>query len=263
VKKISLKSVLLVSGLLFFCQLFAQQAVTFNYQAVIRKADGTLVQSQQVSVIFTIQGEYGTILYMEEQNSLTDVYGVVNLLIGEGTPIAGILEDINWAARLYLNVDVDIDDDGTADLIGTSLIASVPKAGFAQKAAVADALSYELATVALSGDYNDLINKPSLLENTAPVTKNGTDLATGGQIYDFILQYITDSVRGTEPLVFEKELTDNENDINVGFPLNANALILINGQAIPKSQWTGVGTETIHLSLTTKSYDNIMIKTIE
>ncbi len=47
---------------------------------------------------------------------------------------------------------------------------------------------------------------------------------------------------------------------NVPFTLDENALVLYNGHKIVKSQWSGVGTEIIHLNLDTRSYDNITVK---
>nr|WP_321484799.1 hypothetical protein [uncultured Draconibacterium sp.] len=97
-------------------------------------------------------------------------------------------------------------------------------------------------------------------KSTSEIVENGTALATGGQIYDFTLQSISDSIQNLQPMLFEKELITGENNIDVGFSLNENVQVLYNGQAISKSQWTGIGSTVIHLNLATKSYDNLTVK---
>lgn len=101
-------------------------------------------------------------------------------------------------------------------------------------------------------DINDLV--------TAPVIDNGTSMATGDQIYDFTTQQISDSIHSLKPLIFERDLVDSENNIDVGFSLNNNTEVYYNGQAILKSQWTGIGTEIIYLELNTRLFDKLMVK---
>ena len=61
-------------------------------------------------------------------------------------------------------------------------------------------------------------------------------------------------------IVFEKELADSENNINVGFTLSSSCLVVFNGQGIPSTVWSGIGTNTLNLSLPTKLYDKIIVK---
>ena len=60
--------------------------------------------------------------------------------------------------------------------------------------------------------------------------------------------------------VFEKELTDNENNIDVGFKILSTSEIFINGIALPASKWYGEGTQTLNLSLEIKLFDNLKVK---
>ena len=59
--------------------------------------------------------------------------------------------------------------------------------------------------------------------------------------------------------VFEKELVDSENNINVGFDISSNAIIFYNGKKIPNNKWSGEGTQVLNLSLDTKLYDKLTI----
>jgi len=60
--------------------------------------------------------------------------------------------------------------------------------------------------------------------------------------------------------IFEKELTDAENNINVGFTLESTTLVYYNGWAIPNALWSGEGTQVLNLSLDTKQYDKLKVK---
>ncbi len=151
--------------ILFFCVLntvYAQTADYFNYQAVIRSSDGTIMQDQEIRVQFTIENQSGTVFLVEEQEATSDAYGVINISVGKGTVVSGSWNTINWEDELLLLVDIDYNKDGTFDLNGTNLISPVPKANFAKKALIADDLSYSLSPVATSGNYADLGNKPQL-----------------------------------------------------------------------------------------------------
>ena len=55
-------------------------------------------------------------------------------------------------------------------------------------------------------------------------------------------------------------LAKNENDVNIGFTLNATALVFYNGNVIQNSQWSGVSTNIIHLNFETQTYDYLIIK---
>ena len=115
-----------------------------------------------------------------------------------------------------------------------------------------------------NGQWIRIADKTDMVEGgtqvTAPIIINGTALATGGHIYDFTLKQISDSIRGLKPRVYEKELADSENNINVGFALDNYTQVFYNGQAIHRNQWSGIGTTILHLNLNTKLYDYITIK---
>ena len=61
-------------------------------------------------------------------------------------------------------------------------------------------------------------------------------------------------------VVFEKQLTLAEKNINVGFTLTPTSLIFLNGTSIQSTQWSGSGTQIVVLSLDTRQYDNLLIK---
>lgn len=59
---------------------------------------------------------------------------------------------------------------------------------------------------------------------------------------------------------FEKELTDNENNIDCGFELASTSEIFINGIALPSGEWSGVGTQILNFKIQTKLFDKLKVK---
>ncbi len=211
---------LLIICLIFSTGVYSQSSDSFNYQAVIRNTDGTLIQNQNVSVVFTIENSFGTAYYSERQDTVSDAYGVINLLIGKGDVISGNWGSINWKESLQLIVSIDY--DGIEDLNGRNTIQSVPKANFSERAVVADGLSYELAKVATSGDYNDLSNKPNL------VLKGDTLSIEGGNSVK-----ISSGTSGGNMI---KEVYDTNNNGVVDVTENAN---LVNSLTVRTAVPTG------------------------
>ncbi len=89
----------------------AQVPQSFNYQAVVRDANGNIIQNQQVHFRFSIiqDNANGTVVYQETQLTTTNNLGLVTLAIGQGTPTQGNFSSINWAnAPHFLKVEVDV-----------------------------------------------------------------------------------------------------------------------------------------------------------
>jgi len=145
-----------------------------------------------------------------------------------------------------------------------------------------------------SGNYNDLSGKPmkvSHFSNDAGYLTNENDPVFNSSIAAGITQADTaawnaasiGSYIETDPIfslwdkssgvlitknqisdysdnVFEKELSDNENNINVGFNLLSTAVIFINGNSLPSSEWSGIGTQILNLNIETKLFDKLKVK---
>jgi hypothetical protein len=88
---------ILLSGLLLFAILkLSGQTQGLNYQAVIidktpkeipgRDITGNIMPDHPLMIRFSILDAAGTIEYQEEHNTTTDMYGMINLVIGSGTP---------------------------------------------------------------------------------------------------------------------------------------------------------------------------------
>lgn len=72
----------------FHCYIYAQVPQGFNYQAALRNASGEVAANTNASLRMSIhQNTFdGTIVYQETHNTTTSQFGLVNLIIGEGTP---------------------------------------------------------------------------------------------------------------------------------------------------------------------------------
>ncbi len=95
-----------------------------NYQAVIvdknpqeipgKDITGNILPNQPIMVRFSILDAAGTIEYQEEHAAITDLYGMINLVIGQGTPTSsspGIFSAIDWdGTTKSLKVDLSMSD---------------------------------------------------------------------------------------------------------------------------------------------------------
>ena len=105
----------------------SQAPAGINYQAIVRDSDGNIRANQGVGFIFSIETAIGSTVYTESHTTVTNEYGLVNLVIGRGTTTQ-FFSSINWANTIYfLNVKID----GTS--IGSTQFMSVPYALFALK----------------------------------------------------------------------------------------------------------------------------------
>ncbi len=110
---------------------YAQAPQAINYQAVARNAlTGAELMNREIFVVCKIRsnGQNGTILYQEEHTQLlTDAFGLFTFQIGNGEPVAGNFENINWAVNnLWLEIDIDAGDG--LETAGAMQFVSVPYA---------------------------------------------------------------------------------------------------------------------------------------
>jgi uncharacterized protein (TIGR02145 family) len=117
---------------------------SFNYQAVLRDAEGQVMSEQNVKVdISILQGSAeGEPVLIETHNTSTNAFGLINLMIGSVTS----LETIDWNDGPYF-IQINVNDIE----MGTSQLLSVPYSLFSLQSADA-----------FSGNYEDLANLPDL-----------------------------------------------------------------------------------------------------
>ena len=114
---------------------FGQAPEGFKYQAVVRNASNTILINQAVGLRMTIkQGSIvGTTVYSESFASTTSANGLVNVEIGNGTPISGTFANIDWAnGPFFIETAIDATGGSNYIVMGTSQLMSVPYALYAK-----------------------------------------------------------------------------------------------------------------------------------
>ena len=111
--------------------LYSQSPQGFNYQAVVRDAEGQVVKDQAVGLRLTIlQGsESGTAVYSETHQVVTNAFGVVTMVVGRGNAELGDFSTIDWESGPYfLKVEADLTGGSNYETLGVSALMSVPYA---------------------------------------------------------------------------------------------------------------------------------------
>lgn len=129
-KKILLSTLLLLSGLIVLAQVPAK----FNYQGIARNGSGAPLASQALGLRISIINDSasGTALYTETQTATTNAYGLYTVAIGTGTPVLGVLGDVDWSSgEKYLKVELDPAGGTAYTNLGASQLLSVPYAMYA------------------------------------------------------------------------------------------------------------------------------------
>lgn len=117
---------------------YAQVPQGFNFQAVARGATGDILAEQALGVqVSIIKGtEEGNPVYEEAHTVTTNPLGLIQIVIGEGTPGEGqVFSEIDFSNDNYY-VKLAIDPAGGTEYedLGTTRLLSVPYALVAQKA---------------------------------------------------------------------------------------------------------------------------------
>ena len=121
--------------ILFPFWLSSQVPVGMNYQGVVRGDDNVPLTSQQVGIRFSILegAENGEAVFIESHDALANQFGLVNLVIGTGSPELGDLATINWfTGDYYLKIELDPAGGDDYVLMGTNRLLSVPFAFHAE-----------------------------------------------------------------------------------------------------------------------------------
>lgn len=127
----------------------AQAPDGINFQAVARNAGGTPYSVIPINVRLRILDGTATVVYQESHGVTTDIFGLFDVVLGQGTVIGGSFAGITWEAGPY-TVEIDVDDGGGYVFVGSCQFQSVPYALYADKAnmAVGDLTNVDLTGLA-------------------------------------------------------------------------------------------------------------------
>ena len=124
----------ILTSIILTANVFAQSPEGINYQAVIRDASSNILSNQTVGIQFQLlQGSpTGTAVYTETHTTNTDNFGLVALVLGEGTT-GDDFSTIDWANGPYfLEIAADVSGGTTYNVLGTQQLMSVPYALYAK-----------------------------------------------------------------------------------------------------------------------------------
>jgi hypothetical protein len=113
--------------------LMGQAPESFKYQAVLRNARGDIKVSKAVIIGIDIlkSSASGLSVYSETHNVTTDMYGLINLEIGKGTPTLGTFSDVDWSTdSYYIKLIVDGIEMGTGQLLSVPYALYSKTSGF-------------------------------------------------------------------------------------------------------------------------------------
>jgi len=147
-------STLLILISLFSATLFAQTPQAFKYQAIARDESGNILSGWDIALRVSIlqDNEAGLEVYTETHQVKSSIYGLINLVIGEGRMEKGEISDINWGESSHF-IKIEMDTNGGSDYkqIGASQLYAVPYALYAEKAGkIADYRNSSTSSKAIS-----------------------------------------------------------------------------------------------------------------
>ncbi len=132
------KMLLLTVGIIWSLLLFSQSPNYFNYQSVVRNAEGELVTNQNVNFRFIIHegSPTGTTVFSETQLIKSNAFGVCTMHVGQGDDATANLFDLDWGNNtFYLSIGVDITGATSFTDIGTVELLTVPYSFYSDKSA--------------------------------------------------------------------------------------------------------------------------------
>lgn len=185
---------------LFGLVLFAQSPQKFNYQAIARDITGQPAANRNIAIQFTIleTSINGSVRYAETHSVTSNDFGLINVTIGDGTPVLGTFSNIDWGADShFLRVDMDVNGGTNYITVSTTQLMAVPYALYADKAGHYDETdgdtTNEIQHLTKNGNSlslsknggSVLLNDEDPTNELQQMTKNGrqVSLTNGGSFY--------------------------------------------------------------------------------
>jgi hypothetical protein len=106
----------------------------FSYQSIIRDQNNVLIANTSVGVKLSIVhgSEDGQSVYTEIHSTITNINGLISLILGQGEVESGVFADIDWSEGPYfILTEVDPNGANNYTISGTTPMMSVPYALYA------------------------------------------------------------------------------------------------------------------------------------
>ena len=127
----------LIIAILASVCMVAQTPQAFKYQAIARDEAGNILSNWEIGMkVSIIQGGHdGQDVYIETHQVTSNIYGMINLVIGKGNVQKGDFNSISWGQSSHsIKVELDIDGGSNYKETGTSQLYAVPYALYAEQA---------------------------------------------------------------------------------------------------------------------------------
>lgn len=226
------KIILLLLLVLCSLPLSSQIPERFNYQVVLRDAQGKIRSNTDVVISFhIIQGlPTGIPVYAEYHSTRTDAFGIICLEIGGGIVTTGSFNTISWGiGPYYLKIQVDGVEYGIIQFL------SVPYALHSKSVTGrVDADNNAIINVAKPVNDNDAANK-SYIDELArqmgfiPPNEDGTITDIDGNVYE--------TIKIGEQIWFKENLKTTKFNDGVSIPNVTDFLVWREQKAIPMFAW--------------------------
>jgi len=113
----------------------AQSPLAISYQGIAFNEEGLAINNAVIGLKISIQTEEEVVTYSETHQVVTSNIGHFMITIGEGVPVEGAWDRIQWGTSGYwTKVELDADQSRNYRHIGTTEFLSVPIANYASKA---------------------------------------------------------------------------------------------------------------------------------
>ncbi|MCX6233221.1 MAG: hypothetical protein NT175_00640 [Bacteroidetes bacterium] len=198
----------------------AQVPQAFNYQAIVRDTTGNPLPTHDIAVRVSILQDTttGPAVYVETQNTTTNLFGLITIKIGQGFPVSGDFTGIPWQDHpYYLKIELDPEGGNTWTDMGTVQLLSVP---YALHAATAENFAGDLVVDSLT-----VLSGITIGENTfqefvwiSPLNVPAYNMWTDGSNEPLYIQgYNTSTTQGNS---FGNHTIINNEGGNVGIGTN-------------------------------------------
>ncbi len=207
---------------------YSQTPQSFQYQAVVRDASGSALQSQAVNFqLSIISGSIaGPVVYSETHSAITNQFGIVSLSVGAGTPVIGSFSSITWGGSAHF-IKVEADPSGGTSYLdmGITQLLSVPYALYAET-------SGNAGQTYTAGNGIDITG--NVIANTAPDQIVNITSGTGVQVTG---TYPNFSINNTQPDQTINLTGSGSTSVTGTYP---NYTITSTGGTVPYTAGTGI-----------------------
>src|SRR5699024_5015289 len=104
---------------------------------IARDSNGNALANQTLGIRINILDAANTAVYVETHSATTNAFGLYHIAIGDGTPVTGTINTVDWANG-NKQIKVEIDPNGGTNYtdLGTTELLSVPYALYAMESSI-------------------------------------------------------------------------------------------------------------------------------